>query len=69
MHRIALFLVLCFTVSSFAMAQQGSGNTKTNVEKTDKRANTGGKASQQRNGHSGTTSATSSSTSTNKPPQ
>lgn len=69
MRRIVLCLALCLAVPSFALAQQGSGNTKTNIEKSDKRANSGGKASQQRNGHGGATSATGSSTSTNKPPQ
>jgi hypothetical protein len=53
MRRIVLCLVLCLAVPVLALAQQGAGNTKTNVEKSDKRANAGGTASQPRGGHSG----------------
>ena len=51
MRRIVLCLILCLAVPALALAQQGAGNNKTNVEKTDKRANSGGKASQQRSGN------------------
>ena len=58
MRRIALCLVLCLAVPALALAQQGAGNSRTNVEKADKRANAGGKASQQRTGNNSTPAST-----------
>ncbi len=68
MHRIALCLLLYLALPAAAMAQQNTGNTKENVEKSDKRANSGGKASQQRAGgvHSGQQTTPAQA---NKPPQ
>jgi hypothetical protein len=59
MPRIVLCLVLCLAVPALALAQQGAGNNKTSIEKSDKRANAGGKASQQRGGNSSAPQSTS----------
>ena len=71
MRRIVLCLVLCLALPALALAQQGAGNNKTNIENTDKRANAGNKASQQRNGNNKATPtapvSTPDSTSATKP--